>query len=114
MTILVVDDERTLNLKDAYHVQSCSEAIYYLKDHPIVSELWLDHDLGPDEDIMRLVDYLQEEAFFGRGYEFDRIVVHSMNPVAFDKINRALSRYYPVHRVNVTPFLLSVDSTQRS
>jgi len=110
MTILVVDDERTLNLKGAEHRQTCAEAKQFLQNNPDVTELWLDHDLGPDEDIMTLVDYLQEEAFFDRGYEFDRIVVHSMNPVAFDKIRRALNKYYAVHRVDVTPFLLNKES----
>lgn len=105
MTILVVDDERVLGIKDSVHVQTCGDAIHHLQNHPDVRELWLDHDLGPNEDIMALVDYLQEEAFFDRGYELDRIVVHSMNPTAFDKIRRALDRYYPVHRVGVTPYL---------
>ncbi len=112
-TILVVDDERVLNLRDSVHVQTCNEALVFLEGQPVIDELWLDHDLGPDEDVMRLVDHLCEMAFFEMGYEIGRIVVHTMNPVGAENIIRALNRYYPVHRVNVTPYILDINANER-
>ncbi len=111
--ILVVDDERVLDLPGAVHVLTCSEAMAFLKGHPVIDELWLDHDLGPDEDVMRLVDHLCEMAFFEMGYEIGRIVVHTMNPVGAENVIRALNRYYPVHRVNVTPYILDINANER-
>jgi len=110
---LVVDDERILNVPDVdevVHVQSSSEAIAYLQSHPVIHQLWLDHDLGPDDVIMRLVDHIAEEAFFGRGYDIDEIVVHTMNPVGSDNIIRTLERYYPIRRASVLPYIESIHS----
>lgn len=110
---LVVDDERELRVPDVdkvVWVKSSSEAIAFLKSNPVICQLWLDHDLGPDDTIMRLVDHIAEEAFFERGYEIDEIVVHTMNPVGSDNIFRALDRYYPMRRVSVLGYIESIHN----
>ncbi len=103
--ILVVDDERTLNIAGADHVRTVDEAKAYLREHPVLDELWLDHDLGDAEDIMTLVHHIEHMWHWDMGYDIGLVVVHTMNPVGSQNILRALQQYYPTRRVAVSSYL---------
>lgn len=103
-TILVVDDERTLNL-DATHVRTKREAKKFILSHPEPIELWLDHDLGDDGDVMELVNWLEEKIVIDGLDNIHSVIVHSMNPTAYNKILLALGRYVDVMRVDVTKYI---------
>lgn len=99
--ILVVDDlrvfrddldvvyARTLNETAPYLTAACSGKI-------VISELWLDHDLGQSEDIRELVDHLDQLAIEGEKLPLDCIRIISANPVGRDYITRALGRHYTI------------------
>ena len=106
--ILVVDDERTLtfeklNLTDDWrieHVRTNKEAIIYLNffnDQPVI--LFLDHDLGPNEDTMALVSLLIENK---DTWNVGWIYVHSMNPVGRDNIIGKLKKDYVVQAIDLS------------
>lgn len=100
---LVIDDLRTLPVS-AEHMRTSADGLAWLIRHDKVrlNTLWLDHDLGPGDDIMPVVDYLCERSFNNDPHPVDMVLVHSMNPSGADNIVRSLSRYgYKVRKVPV-------------
>lgn len=102
--ILVIDDLRTFRFPATY-ARSAAEGRRLLLAHPW-REIWLDHDLGPGEDIRPLVRMLEERAFAGDPLAVERIVVHSANPAGAADIARGLTaRGYRVVRVLAQDYL---------
>ncbi|MFI6522762.1 cyclic-phosphate processing receiver domain-containing protein [Spirillospora sp. NPDC050679] len=99
-TILGVDDLRPL--PGATRVARTSrEGLLLLEGHRdrYIDELWLDHDLGEDDDILPVVTLLEEAAFRGRPFRIGTIYVHSANPIGAETVVRALGRWgYRVRR----------------
>lgn len=86
----VIDDLRTLNA-DWPHARTSAEGLAWLKENDQhVDCLWLDHDLGGDDTIMVVVDWLCEIAHDGEPYDVGTISVHSMNPVGAENAVRSL------------------------
>ncbi|MGI5163525.1 cyclic-phosphate processing receiver domain-containing protein [Spirillospora sp. CA-253888] len=98
--ILGIDDLRPL--PGATRIARTSrEGVLLLKEHRDldIDELWLDHDLGEDDDILPVVTLLEEAAFQGRPFRIGTIYVHSANPIGAETVVRALSRWnYRVRR----------------
>lgn len=94
--ILVIDDERTFDFTGAtVHCRSSNDALSTLARIMIVQkmkygnplrELWLDHDLGENDDIRIVVDFLCLIDL-----KVDQIFVHSQNPTS-DWIVNVLKR----------------------
>lgn len=98
--ILVVDDLRTFPGIDATYARSSHRALATLRVVPGLDELYLDHDLGGEDTIMPVVDYLQERSFFGDPLPIGRVTVHSDNPPGCETIMRALNPIYICRRVD--------------
>lgn len=101
---LVVDDERTFKDfpdDDTLYARHSDTAIHILERGIRFDEVWLDHDLGGDDTVMKVVDFLVEHAvqYVEMNMFKFPIFVHSMNPVGAQNIVRALERYYDVKRV---------------
>jgi len=101
--IVVIDDERTFagNGSEVY-LRNPSEALSFLSRKLIdqkmhygepIRQLWLDHDLGGNDDIRVVVDFL-----ILVDLEIEQIYVHSQNPTT-DWIVRVLQNKYNVSRV---------------
>lgn len=56
-----------------------------------LTELWLDHDLGPGDDIVPVIDFL---TCIEPKIEFEKIYLHTMNPPGALMMYRALRRRY--------------------
>jgi hypothetical protein len=110
VVVLVVDDERTLSfLGEPVYARTAGAAIEILHEVASLDELWLDHDLGKGDDGYAVASYLEERASQGLPLPIGRIVIHSMNPVGAQRMQRALERFYVV---DVMPYT-SVTSDQR-
>lgn len=113
---IVIDDERTFAgglIVDRY-LRSSAEALEFLArglaldvtlpygSGLTISTLWLDHDLGGDDDIMPVVNFLiaTEEQYSSI---ISNIRVHSQNPVGADNVVRSLQDYYNVVRSALPP-----------
>ena len=68
-------------------------------------ELWLDYDLGEDDDANRVLDYLERRFYEERPVALGVIFVHSDNPVGAQRLALTLARYYPVVRRSAIPYL---------
>jgi hypothetical protein len=103
MLILVVDDRRTFTRlptgAETIYARTVKEALEVLNNGPI-DQLWLDHDLGENENIRSFVLQIEERAFNGEGYEIGSVVVHTSNPDGANWIMGGLRRYYPIRRVD--------------
>ena len=101
--VVVIDDERTFagNGNEIYFRNSSdgisflAKALVHQKMHygEPIRELWLDHDLGGNDDIRIVVDFL-----ILVDLEIERINVHSQNPTT-DWIVQVLRNKYNVSRV---------------
>lgn len=109
MNILVVDDLRSFPRLEATYVRTSAEAVAVLEELAMsgsaLDALWLDHDLGTLadgtlDDVRPVVDWLCEQAFFDRALSIGLVVVHTSNPAGARMIQSALSRWYPVRRVD--------------
>ena len=115
--ILVIDDERTFNTNHEQIVYARSSregmselalawtnfSLYYGEK----VQLWLDHDLGENDTIMPVVDFLYVAANSEAANSLtpltkviDNIFVHSQNPTA-DKIIGVLDGFYKIRRVSL-------------
>ena len=95
---MVVDDERILPLSgDGITVRTVEQAIMSYTVADYIDTLYLDHDLGPGQDIMVFVNLLAEDGFYGKD-KVGCVVVHSMNPVGVDNIVSKLQKYYAIER----------------
>lgn len=112
--ILLIDDLRNFRVALAarpHIVARTSEAgLEALRDLDVeekhIDELWLDHDLGGDDTIMPVVDYLSERAFNERPLSIGRIFVHTQNSVGAKQMLASLTRYgYNAVRVPAGDYL---------
>lgn len=76
-----------------------------------VKELWLDHDLGEDENgsvtsIMSIVHKLEEKVFLDEAPSIGLIVIHTSNPVGGRQIEQALGRHFKTLRVYAGDYLV--------
>lgn len=116
--ILVIDDERTFNTnyEQIVYARSSREgmselalawtnfSLYYGEK----VQLWLDHDLGENDTIIPVVDFLYVAANSEAANSLtpltkviDNIFVHSQNPTAADKIIGVLDGFYKIRRVSL-------------
>jgi hypothetical protein len=116
--VLLIDDLRDFRQLPAgvelTVARTSAEALEVLGAATHWDEIWLDHDLGENEagvdSIMRVVDFLCEQAFNDQPVDVDRVRVHTSNPVGGQQMMLALQRYgYSVQRVNASDYL-TVDA----
>ncbi|GAA4634528.1 hypothetical protein GCM10023196_076360 [Actinoallomurus vinaceus] len=100
--ILGIDDLRALP-RATQIARTSRDGILLLEEHRNheIDELWLDHDLGGDDNIMPVVALLEEAAFDGHPFSIGMIFVHSANPSGAETIVRVLRRWG--YRVRRTP-----------
>ncbi len=100
--ILVVDDLRifpdTIGDSIVHHALNSKDAITFLEaNFPMISEIWLDHDLSIIDDkadeITPVLYWLEEKAYNGEANHINCIRVLTNNPVGAQKI-AALGRYF--------------------
>lgn len=107
--IIVIDDERIYpNLsKDVSYCRNSNEALgllvpiwvnQYLGYQPTIDELWLDHDLGSNDDIRAVTSWLMYIAMLERPLLVKNIYVCSQNPVGVKLIFDSLRRHYKLVR----------------
>ncbi|MEU5562464.1 cyclic-phosphate processing receiver domain-containing protein [Micromonospora musae] len=58
-----------------------------------VDELWLDHDLGGDDNIWPVVELLERAAFEERPFDIGVVYIHSANPAGAARVLQALRRW---------------------
>jgi hypothetical protein len=101
MSILVVDDLRLFDsavqgVEVVYAVSSAEALALLIRDAELFTEIWLDHDLGGDDTVLPVVNWIEEDYHNARrlhGLTAVRILTN--NPVGFQKI-RALERYVAI------------------
>lgn len=103
MKILFIDDERSVHhqIENVTTARTSVEAIAFLEaslSGQTYDEVWLDHDLGGDDTITPVVDWLAEQAFHNVPYPAT-IVIHTANPVGQRMIARAMKRYGYKHEI---------------
>ncbi len=108
---ILVDDERTITIgKPQVTVRSSRDAIdtltriwinQWIAGADPIRELWLDHDLGNDDDIKPVINMLHLWASSMKPLLVGQIRVHSMNPVGADMAVRYLSHHYNVVRQTI-------------
>lgn len=103
-----MDDQRRfvkpINAPITY-ARSSSDAIALLEKNKKrgYAQVWLDHDLGEEDDIRPVVTWLVENRV-----PIGQVYVQSMNPVGVDHIIKSLEPFYRIMKVN-TPFLRIPD-----
>lgn len=125
--MVVIDDLRTvkdpdnaLAETDLRYARTSAEGISLLTElieaGTVVDEVWLDHDLGPDDNsrygydtIMPVVSYLEELGAKGQAHQIGCVYIHTMNVSAVPAMQEALRPHYQVVRVNATDFFTSAD-----
>lgn len=113
LTVLVDDDRVFIEPRDymaARTSQAALDTLHVLRSNGVViDELWLDHDLGDDDDVLPVLTMLCEAAANNDPYPVRQIYVHSMNRSGADTLMRGLRRYgYPVRRAIVSKHLITV------
>lgn len=98
--MLIVDDERTwirtLDTGVTVTVRTVADAIKFLERNEF-TEISLDHDLGPNQDIRVLVHWIVDKKDKLRSVQW--IYVHTMNPVGAEWIMKMLSPSYKAMRI---------------
>ena len=105
MFVLVVDDRRIFGDKHndciVHHTTSSVQALEFLKENfGLVSEMWLDYDLGGSDTVTPVIDWLDEKAYNGEANHITAIRILTDNPVGYNKIMLALDRHF---FIGVTP-----------
>ncbi|WP_316528372.1 cyclic-phosphate processing receiver domain-containing protein [Kitasatospora brasiliensis] len=98
--ILGIDDLRPLP-RATRIARTSGDGVRLLEEHrgAYIDELWLDHDLGGDDDILPVVALLEEAAFGGEPFRIGTVFVHSANPIGAARVVQALTRWdYRVRR----------------
>jgi len=103
MLRLVVDDLRTFPFAAVY-ARTSTEGVgfleqYHANNEPI-DELWLDHDLGDDDTINPVVDWLCERCVWDDRPDIGRVYAHTSNPAGGAMIERTLRRWFTVQRID--------------
>lgn len=103
--ILIIDDERNFSKAidhPDYHVdlvRDCYSAIDLIESGKEYAFIFLDHDLGQDEDgkkltIMPFVDYVGFCCFVdSKNFSETDFFIHTQNPVGRENIKRSLLRH---------------------
>jgi len=114
---LVIDDQRIFKgvpnqpvneVLDIVHETTSDDGFVTLVTGQPWDVVLLDHDLGLDstqngyEMIMDVIDAMEVE---GAELDVKQFYVHSMNPVGASRMVSALIRYFPVARIDPTPYL---------
>jgi hypothetical protein len=58
-----------------------------------LDELWLDHDLGPDDTIWPVIELLERAAFDGHRFDIGLVTVHTANPADATRMARTLQHW---------------------
>jgi hypothetical protein len=101
MSILVVDDLRVFGSrfqgKLILYAINSGEGLRQLDDHAEeLQEIWLDHDLGGDDTVIPIVNWIEEDFHNkNRLQHLGCIRILTNNPVGFQKI-KALERYVTI------------------
>jgi len=112
MLIIVVDDEREFTQKsgatdsrvNAEHYKTSSGAFWRIleaiNDGEKIDELWLDHDLGYNDDVRDFVRMMTEDAAIHKApWPVANVLVHTANPVGREWICGTLERFYDISQV---------------
>ncbi len=106
--IVLIDDLRSFQQdQNAVVIRTERESLTWLESLTVddtIGELWLDHDLGEDEQgqvtsIMPFVNKLEELAFFEKAPEIEKIWIHTSNSVGGKNIELALGRFFRTRKV---------------
>lgn len=107
--IVLIDDLRSFvkPQPDALVLRTLPAALEWLKTltvHDTIEQLWLDHDLGEDEngevmEIIPFVNQLEEIAYFRNAPVIDEIIIHTSNGVGARKMIAALDRFFLLTRL---------------
>jgi hypothetical protein len=96
-SILLIDDLRDFLVPDADAqitiARTSQQALDILARQNDWDELWFDHDLGGDDTIMVIVDYLSEKAFLDEPVNVGMVYIHTSNPVGRKQMKLTLDRY---------------------
>lgn len=116
--IVLIDDERDFRVPvpgNLVVLRNSREALEWFDNHGLdgkIDQLWLDHDLGLDnegnpDDIMGVLLPLMELNREGYFPDIGEVLVHTANPVGAANIIAALEGEfpYPVHRVRAQDYL---------
>lgn len=109
MLIVVIDDERTFRFDhlrdDVVYLRSSDDALLYLVKNWLspncyrpIDQLWLDHDLGSNDTVKPIVDFLDQIGALGYPFNVRNIFVHTQNAPAGDRIVKTLYRHYTCAR----------------
>ena len=99
--IVAIDDERDHDGWDIVLTNS-TDALAFLVRHivnynfsqcPLIEQLWLDHDLGEDDDAMVIARYLRIIGYSGVKDGIGQVLVHSQNPVGAANIVNLLNEH---------------------
>jgi len=118
LTVLIDDDRDFIVSRPRIALRSSAEALDGLRrirdEGQVIDELWLDHDLGGDDRVMPVIDWLAELAFNDDPYPVRRVYVHSMNREGADTMMRSLTHYgYAPVRVPVSEHLIYVEGLRK-
>jgi len=106
--ILVIDDDRiyqnSYDGKLVIHAKSSEAAIDFIeKQWPNISELWLDHDLGGDDTIRPVLNFIDEKLFHNEFTPDNHIIrCQSSNPEG-KRLVREWAKHKNFHMVSNTP-----------
>jgi CheY-like chemotaxis protein len=115
--VLVIDDQRIFKavpnqpvneVLDIVHETTSDKGFVTLVMDGPWDMVLLDHDLGMEssqsgyEMVMDVVDGIENH---DAPLDIKQVYVHSMNPVGAERMVQALSRYFPVARLDPTPYL---------
>lgn len=81
---LFIDDERDPPTLDFVIVRSSQAAIDYLNRNGVPRYISFDHDLGGDDTVRPIVNWLIDAALDGKIAIMPEFFVHSQNPVGRD------------------------------
>lgn len=112
--IMVIDDERSLRdgeNRNVLYLRNSKNALLFLRHYTknvAIDELYLDHDLGGEDTIRPVVDFLEEMVFSETPLSIGTIFVHTANPVGADMIlkSRLLTNQYKVVRIGLENFIV--------
>jgi hypothetical protein len=77
------------------------------KEDAIFTTIWLDHDLGGEDTINPVIDYLCERSVWEDPVRVLTIYVHTSNPVGASQMMQTLAKYgYSVVRVNADNYFI--------
>jgi len=108
---IVIDDIRTL-ANPALHFRSAHDAFDFILDFTgTVNELWLDYDMGKEEEfwVLTLARWLDKMGREGDGsLRIGTVFIHTQNPVGAERLRVEIGPAWNVQRVGLESFLPAV------